>query len=281
MNTILVPFHDDEYSESALGLAELVARRNGGHIEALYVLRPPQIFASEGIAIPGGYITELADEERSLADRARARFDSAAEQLGLQQRDLDGPAESASASWRELEGLEPLIVGEHGRLFGLIVVGRASQHAVADWNATCEAAMFDSGRAVLVAPETQPDGLGKRILIAWNCSTETAHTVYAGREFLREASEVQVLTVTGGTVPGPAGEEMAAHLRRAGVDASARTVEPGSRSVGETILAECDAMGADMLFKGAYTHTRLRQMIFGGATRYILTHAKLPVLMAH
>ena len=281
MNTILVPFHDDEMSDAALELAALVARRSDAHIEALYVLRPPQIFASEGIAIPGGYITELADEERTLAENAKSRFERVAAQSEIILRELDSEGSGISASWREVEGLEPLIVGEHGRLFGLIVIGRASAHAAADWNATCEAAMFDSGRAVLVAPAVAPASIGKRILIAWNCSTETAHTVYAGREFLRDAQEVSVLTVEGGTVPGPSGEELARHLRRAGVNASARTVGTSGRTVGDAILSECKNMDADLLFKGAYTHTRLRQMIFGGATRHILTHATLPVLMAH
>jgi nucleotide-binding universal stress UspA family protein len=36
-----------------------------------------------------------------------------------------------------------------------------------------------------------------------------------------------------------------------------------------------------LLVKGAYTQSRLRQMIFGGATRHILAHATLPVLMAN
>lgn len=281
MNTILVPFHDDEFADAALELAALVARRDNAHIQGLYVLRPPQIFASEGIAIPGGYITELADEEHALAERAHERFDVTVARAGLALRGLEDGGDGASASWLEVEGLEPLIVGEHGRLFGLIVVGRASSHAAADWNATCEAAMFDSGRAVLVAPESAPTEMGKRILIAWNCSTETAHTVYAGREFLRAADEVVVLTVEGGTVPGPSGDDLAAHLRHAGVSATSHTVAAAGRNVGEAILSECAQMNADMLFKGAYTHTRLRQMIFGGATRHILSHATLPVLMAH
>ena len=76
-------------------------------------------------------------------------------------------------------------------------------------------------------------------------------------------------------------EDLAAHLRRSGIKADARTVDPGSRPVGAAILEETASEGADVLFKGAYTHARLRQMIFGGPTRHILTHATLPVFMAH
>ena len=96
-----------------------------------------------------------------------------------------------------------------------------------------------------------------------------------------ERGRVLVLTVEGGTVPGPSGEEVAGHLARHGITVSARTVEPAGRTTGEAILAEAAAFDADLILKGAYTHSRLREMIFGGATRHILNAAELPVLMAH
>lgn len=277
MPSILVPFHDDGLSESALATAAAILPDLKAYVEGLFVLRPPQIFASEGIAIPGGYITELAEEERALADRAKERFERAAQGLGIA---LDESGHKCG-TWQESEGLEPLVVGERGRLFDAVVIGRTAQHLAADWNATCEAALFDCGRPVVVAPEQAPSELGKNIVIAWNCSTETARTVSHGRRLLAAAEQVVVLTVTGATVPGPSGEELAEHLRRGGVNASARTVEPGTRPVGGAILEEANSEGADLLFKGAYTHARLRQMIFGGPTRHILTHAQLPVFMAH
>ena len=56
---------------------------------------------------------------------------------------------------------------------------------------------------------------------------------------------------------------------------------PDGKSTGQTILATAAALGCDLLVKGAYTQSRLRQMIFGGATSHILTSAELPVFMAH
>jgi nucleotide-binding universal stress UspA family protein len=81
--------------------------------------------------------------------------------------------------------------------------------------------------------------------------------------------------------PGPSGEEAARHLRQNGIKATASTVKPGARSSGETILEQAASLGCDLLVKGAYTQSRFRQMIFGGATRHILSNAALPVLMAH
>jgi nucleotide-binding universal stress UspA family protein len=86
--------------------------------------------------------------------------------------------------------------------------------------------------------------------------------------------------VQGGTVPGPTGEQLARYLGRNGVPSEPITVTPEGRSTGEAILANAAAQNCDLLIKGAYTQSRLRQMIFGGATRHILANATLPVLMA-
>ena len=90
-----------------------------------------------------------------------------------------------------------------------------------------------------------------------------------------------MLTVEGSGTTGPSGEEATRHLRRNGVKATALTVNLGTRSPGEVVLDEAASLGCDLLIKSAYTQSRLRQMIFGGATRHILAHATLPVLMAH
>ena len=119
------------------------------------------------------------------------------------------------------------------------------------------------------------------MLVAWNGSTEQARTNAFALPLLRGADQVTVLTVEGGMTPGPTGDEVALHLVRHGVPAIALTVASGGRTTGEAILDHARALGCDLLVKGAYAQSRLRQMIFGGATRHILAHATLPVLMAH
>ena len=99
---------------------------------------------------------------------------------------------------------------------------------------------------------------------------------------LKRASRVIVLAVEGGAaVPGPTGEQLCRYLQLNDVPAKPLTVGLEGRLTGEVILAHAKALGCDLLIKGAYTQSRLRQMIFGGTTRYILSHAELPVLMAH
>ena len=74
---------------------------------------------------------------------------------------------------------------------------------------------------------------------------------------------------------------MTAHLQRNGIKAIGKNVDSGSRSVGEAILEETEAFGADLIVKGAYTHSRLRQLVFGGATRHLLHNTPIPLFMAH
>jgi nucleotide-binding universal stress UspA family protein len=146
---------------------------------------------------------------------------------------------------------------------------------------TFEAALFESGRPVLLAPPTPPRQIGANVVIAWNCSMEQARATALAMPLLLKAEQVTVLTVEGGTVPGPSGEEMAINLQLNGVAAKALTVRAEARSPAEAILNQARELGCDLLIKGAYTQSRLRQMIFGGTTRHILSHAALPVLTAH
>ena len=274
MKTILLPFHDDDIAESALQTAHAIANRYGSHIEGLFVIPQPQIVAGHGFALPGVYLTQMAEDGRKLADAAHERFARYLNEHDLALRDIQAPSETASASWREMEGLESQIIGDHGRLFDLVVIGRTAKYDAGDWNIICEAALFECGRPVLVVPEQAPETIGENIVIYWNCSKENARTISLGMRFLENAKAVTVVSALGALVPGPSGEELADHLKRHGIAATADSVETkGGAPAGAAVLAYAKESGADLFFKGAYTHTRLRQMIFGGATREILTNA--------
>jgi nucleotide-binding universal stress UspA family protein len=282
MKTILLPFHDDDIDQAALDTALLHARRFDGYLEGLFVWQPPQIIAGagEGITLYGDYVTQIAAEGRQLAAQARERFERLMQERGIALGSAGEYSDTLSAGWYEGEGLEDRVVGDYGRVFDLIVIGRSGRPASGDWQATCEAALFESGRPILMAPPEPPTAFGDRVLIAWNGSTETARTIALGMPLLLRAGKVIVLSVEGGTIPGPSNAQVVMQLIRNGINASAKTV-PLVGSIGETILQQVAETETDLLFKGAYTQSRLRQMIFGGATRHIINHAQLPVLMAH
>ena len=196
---------------------------------------------------------------------------------------LPSPPQRArfSHAWLRRGVESDTFIGNYGRLFDLIVLGRPGRAPENPRMAPLEAALFESGRPVLIAPFAPPKELGRNVLVAWNGSTEQARTNAFAIPLLREAERVTVLSVEGGMTPGPAGEDVALSLIRDGVPATAVTIAPGARSTGEAILDHAKSLGCDLLVKGAYAQSRLRQMMFGGATRHILANATLPILMAH
>ena len=168
-----------------------------------------------------------------------------------------------------------------GRVYDLILVEQPEKLAsIAE--ATLEDALFESGRPVLMVPKTTAGPLGEVVAVAWNGSTETAVTVALGMPFLKQAREVVVVTVGPQHMPepGPSGEELARSLEAHGLNVSLRTALGRQKAQGESFLKEAMAAGADLLLKGAYTQSRIRQMIFGGGTRHIIMESKIPVLMA-
>jgi nucleotide-binding universal stress UspA family protein len=98
---------------------------------------------------------------------------------------------------------------------------------------------------------------------------------------LKQADKVTVLTMEGVTVPGPDGAALCDYLAVHGIDAKELTVPSHGRKPGVAILEEAEKLGCDLLFKGAYTQSRLRQMILGGPTSQILDQTTLPVFMAN
>ena len=281
MKTILLPFYDDDAAEAALDVSGQLAARFGSYVEGLFVMRPPQIIDGEGIVLADSYLTQLKEEGRRLGDRARVRLDDYIAGRGMAAGSLTEPAEGMVIGWREMEGLEGQVIGDYGRVFDLIVIGREFGHPWVDWHVMAEAALFESGRPIVLTPAEPGETLGENVVIAWNNSTETARTVALSMPLLAGAGAVTVVAVEGWGVPGPSAEQLRGHLVRNGIPASARTVEPGGRSPGEAVLDECTALGADLLVKGAYTQSRLRQLVFGGATRHIMMSAELPVILAH
>ena len=171
-------------------------------------------------------------------------------------------------------------LGSLSRVYDITVLGRPSGSDSRHVMTTLETALFESGRPVLVAPPNPPKSMGENIVISWNCSTEQASAMGAAMPLLRLAKTVTILTIEGLTVAGPTGAQAKECLVTNGIDAREITMGNGGKKPGAVLLAEAQKLGADLIVKGAYTQSRFRQMIFGGATSHLLAHSSLPMLMA-
>ena len=254
---------------AAFDLAARLARSFGAKLVGL---EPPSYgvmsmaWADAGMGAPiGGGLAEDAEERQRVA-AVRQAFEQRAAGLAFE--------------WRSSEDSGPTAIGTIGRAYDLIVMPQPGALPKMP-ESVFETALFDSGRPVLVVPQGFAGMVGKRILFAWNGSTESARAISLAMPVLAGAESIDVLSVDGAMVPGPSSSEIAESLRSHGLNVTSQHVKPGSRTAGQTIVDTAVAGGADLIVKGAYTQSRLRQMIFGGMTRHLILNSPLPVLFSY
>jgi len=143
-----------------------------------------------------------------------------------------------------------------------------------------EAVLFGSGRALLlVPPGRHRQGPIETVLVAWNGSREAARALREGLALMEQAARTVVLVVNPPPDAEPAAE-LKTHLAHHNVVAEVVTAESEDRPIADVILEEARRVSADLVIMGAYGHTRLREQVFGGATRDMLTAAETPILVA-
>lgn len=254
---------------SAFDLAAKLARTFDARLVGL---EPPSYgvmsmaWADAGMGAPiGGGLAEDAEERQRVAAVKQA----------FEQR-----AAGLNSEWRSADDSGPTAIGTIGRAYDLIVMPQPGALPKMP-ESVFETALFDSGRPVLVVPQGFGGMVGKRILFAWNGSTESARAISLAMPVLSGAESIDVLSVDGAMVPGPSAAEIAESLRSHGLNVTSQHVKPGNRSAGQTIVDTAVTGGADLIVKGAYTQSRLRQMIFGGMTRHLILNSTLPVLFSY
>jgi len=285
---LLLPLTGTSAGEAALMMALSIARDWGAHVLALHVRvdsRDVAPLAGEGLS--GAMIEEMmsATDAESLtrATAVRALFEATVAAQGVPVGDPGpvphGGTRGPTASFATVTGREEDLVAQQARLADLTVVPHPEASDDVSSSEALHAVLFDSGRPVLIAPPKAPGPLGRRICLAWNGTAESASAVYAMLPWLPRAEAVRILTAEEYQRRGPAAQDLAAYLALHDVPAEVATFRPIDREVGAGLLAAAGEFGADMLCMGAYSHSRLRQLLLGGVTRHVLEHAALPVLM--
>ena len=285
--TVLALVTDDSESESSLKTAVAVGQKFGAYVEALHVRAVPEsiipVVAGATTASAADRLLEGArasTEER--AERAHRLFQDVALEMSLPLTKVDAEPDVGrfSIAWHETKGIESFQVVKHGRLFDLTVLPRPDVDHESGRSTALTAALFELGRPILIAPTEPPATVGRRVVLAWNDSREAAACIWAALPFAAMADEVTVISVTEASSDlDPSGLIRA--LARHGIAAEAKSLVRGEVSVGESLLAVAEQCNCDLLVMGAYGHSRLQELILGGATKHILQHANIPLLMAH
>jgi nucleotide-binding universal stress UspA family protein len=272
---LLLPLTGTAAGESALTTALMIARRWNAHVSALHVRvdsRDVAPLAGEGLS--GAMIEEMMSAtEKESAERAFVAQQDVAVGDGL------SGGERATASFASVTGREDDLVAQLARLADLTVVPHPESGEDVSSSDALHAVLFDSGSPVLIAPHKPPASIGTRICIGWNGTAESASAVHAALPWMQGAEAVRILTAEEYHRRGPAARDVADYLALHGVLAEVATFRPVDRDVGAGLLAAAREFRADLLSMGAYSHSRLRQLILGGVTRHVLEKATLPLMM--
>ena len=284
--TLLVPVGAPDVGRSVLETALHLARRFDAHIEVLHVRPDPRgLVPYTGEGMDGSMIEEIMEvTEREGSDRAvrsREMFDDFAAETGLRVVEEPGETAGVTLSWRTLVGREDEAVAVEGRLYDMIVLGRPIKDAALPSPITLEAALLDTGRPILVAPPVAGASMGGTAAIAWEGSPEAARAIADAIPLLDQAESVHILSAEAAQVSPVKPESLRRRLARHGIASDIVHFECAASELGAAFLARAAEVGADLLIKGAYSQSRLRQLILGGRTRHILAHAEIPVLLAH
>lgn len=279
LKDILVHLDSTTPSATRLKVAAALARRHGAHLTGLYVVDVMMPIMAAADAGSGAVLGEVLESLRAdaLAEAAKAE---AAFQETLRREGIAG-------EWRVAEGATPEHVALHARYADLAVLGQedpdGAQQAAA---ATLEAALFDSGRPVLIVPYAGSfETIGTRVLVGWNASAQASRAVHDALPLVAPGGSVTISAVNPRRGIDAHGEEpgadIARHLARHGLKVQVEHTVAPEIGAGDMLLNRASELSADLLVMGAYGHSRLRETILGGVTRTLLRQMTIPVLMAH
>ena len=271
--TVITGGGEMEHLETAIALA----RREDAHLE-VFCLGVDHTQTGYYFAGASAYVFQEAIDRAMAA--AEALETAVRGRLGNE--DIRWSVESAVA---QMGGVSALI-GMRARFADLAVLARPyGPDAPPDGEAVVEAAMFEGGIPVIVLPDApvSVEGLGKRVLVAWNHSDEALAAVRKAMPILKAAENVEITVIDPsphspeGSDPGGALCQM---LTRHGVKAEIAVLAKTLPTICEVLNRRAAETGADLIVMGAYGKSRFREAVLGGATRNMLERAAVPVLMA-
>jgi nucleotide-binding universal stress UspA family protein len=283
---IMVPVVGNKASMTALNRAFVIAERFGAHIKGLHVMERVSDAVSFEFHLPAkmrGSVQASAEQSAlSMADEARAGFEAACKEAGVTLSDRPIPGDSPSASWHQEFGHVEDTLIRHARLCDLVTVPRpviqSGSSRRSPVGRAIEAMLCGTGRPVLIEPPAVRTEQCEHVAIGWNESTEASRAIAMIWPWLIDMGAVTILSSKKREAGAGA---LVEYLAWHGIDANVAFLDGKGDSVGEAMLNVCAEEGVGLLTVGGFSHARARELLFGGVTRHLLTHANIPTLMVH
>jgi len=254
-----------------------VAASFEAHVTGLYVIAPPFVPTYMAGHVGAAFYESQREAAERIAAEAGAKFDKTAKKAGVK------------SEWMTGDGMPADALALMSRYADMTVIGQVDpdEYDAGDPARDVPGSLIvESGRPVLVVPYAgRFDTVGRRVLVMWNASRESARAVNDAMPILARAEKVSVTSVNPGHGAPDLGDlpgaDISHQLARHGVAAESAPTYADDVDIGDLILSRAADLSADLIVMGGYGQSRLREMVLGGATRHVLRHMTAPVLFSH
>ena len=278
--TVLVHLDHRAQAEHLLKAAVRLAAQHQAHLIGTYIMHPVEPYAGQvgDISISVEIAQLLLKEQKARATELAALFEATTKEQDF------------IAEWRFIEDNQNAVVNtllEQGRAADLIMVsGEIHDRSTSVTNTGIAPVIMSSSRPALLIPETYTDkSLGEFVLVAWDGSREASRAVFDSLPLLKCASTVWLHRINSNDESKGHGDDitkdLADSLSRHGIDLELSFSQCNARKVGEELLKVAGDRGADCMVMGGYGHSRMHSILLGGATRYVLQNATIPLFLSH
>ncbi len=276
-NCLFSVLTDAKLVDETLDHAMAMAAAHQAHLDVLCLgvdrSQTGYYYAGASAVVLQETITKAQEDAEEIEAKVRARL------------------EGNSMLWAVERGVSQLAdmarhVASRARFSDLVILPQPyGEERGAELEPATEAALFEGRTPALIVPEgSKPKPEPQRIVVGWNESPEALSAVRAAMPLLTAADVVHVAVIdppthgpTRSDPGGPLSQYLARHDVKVEIDVLSKTLP----KVSDVLIRHATDLSADMMVMGAYGHSRFREAIFGGATRSMLEHATVPVLMAH
>lgn len=275
---ILAPLTGTSRDEVVLATAFAAAAPFHAHVAALFIHPDPRLAVPfAGVPVSPEVVQDIVNVSEGIAKSAEQRAQAA---FATSEEKAKTSGMAVTASFRRAQGLFFRAVAQAAELSDLVAFGVIAGPDTVELSEGFVEVLTRSGRPVLLSAEA-PSRLARKIVVGWDGGASAARAISAALPFLKKAAVTEILSIQKTPHTEAHFADLKEYLTLHGVKATERTVEQGSRQIGQALLDDAAASGADLLVMGAYGRGPLRESVFGGATAHIRSHATLPIFLAH
>ena len=256
----------DSRNQATLDAAVRLAAERDAHLTGMLLIPPLNIPVYAAIPLPDDVMSDYYNDAEKEAEELCAVFEERCRSAGVTSNEWRGGAQNIVQSLQNIAPVTDLFV--------------LTQHGGGDYSWLIGEASLALGTPVLAIPEAGNfESIGKSVLLAWSPRRECARAVRDAMPLLQDAD--RVIVFRGNAEDDGRDVELGAHLARHGVKVEIKHVDTHEVSLGNAVLNAVTDEGCDMVVMGAYGHSRIRELAFGGVTREVLEHMTVPTLLSH